>query len=353
MTPEISSHWKTDDERHGKLFPADMRPQAHEIIRTWAFYTIAKAMLHEGKVPWHNVVISGWVVQGKNQKISKSKGGSAHGPHALMDKFTADGVRYWSANARLGVDTAFDENMFKTGKRLVTKLYNASKFALMQEAPKGPITRELDKGFLAALHKVVDEATASFEAFEFAPALKAIETFFWSGFTDSYLELAKVRARAEDDPEGRASAVAALRLGLQVLLRLFAPFVPYITETVWGWAFAEEYDAPSIHAAGWPNASAFEGAGAPERADSFEVASACLGAINRSKTAANVGVARGITTMTLAAPQALLDALEPVRADVWAAAKVGQFELVADEEASGFDVRAIEFEPKPEKKPKA
>ncbi|MEM6290314.1 MAG: valine--tRNA ligase [Myxococcota bacterium] len=350
MTPEISSHWGIDDERHGRLFPADMRPQAHEIIRTWAFYTIAKAMLHEGQVPWHNVVISGWVVQGKD-KISKSKGG-AKGltPHELMDKFTADGVRYWSANARLGVDTAFDENMFKTGKRLVTKLYNASKFALMQEAPKGPITRELDKGFLAALQRVVDEATKSFEAFEFSPALKATETFFWSSFTDSYLELAKVRARSEDDPEGRASAVAALRLGLEVLLRLFAPVLPYITETVWGWAFAEERDAPSIHAADWPSAALFEGIAGPQRAGSFDAATACLGAINRSKTAANVGVARGITSMQLAAPQALLDDLAPVRDDVWAAAKVGQFEIVVDEALSGFEVRAIEFEPKPEKK---
>jgi valyl-tRNA synthetase len=358
MTPEISSHWRIDDDRHEKLFPADIRPQAHEIIRTWAFYTIAKAMLHEGKVPWHNVVISGWVVQPKqkgqkNQKISKSKGGSSHGPHELMDAFTADGVRYWSANARLGVDTAFDENMFKTGKRLVTKLYNAAKFVLMQSADVGPVTRELDKGFLAALQSVVDEATKSFEAFEFSPALKAIETFFWSGFTDSYVELAKVRARAEDDPEGRASAVAALRLGLEVLLRLFAPFLPYITETVWGWAFADERDVHSVHAAPWPSAALFEAAPAPEQAGSFDAAVACLGAINRRKTAANVGVARGITTMTLAAPASLLAELEPVRADVWAATKVGQFELVTDDALTTFEVKDIEFEPKPEKKPKA
>ena len=352
MTPEISSHWRTDDERHAKLFPADIRPQAHEIIRTWAFYTIAKAMLHEGQVPWHHVVISGWVVQGKKEKISKSKGGSQHGPHALMDAYTADGVRYWSANARLGVDTAFDENMFKTGKRLVTKLYNASKFALMQEATPGPVTRELDKGFLVALQQVVAEATKAFEAFEFSGALKATETFFWSGFTDSFVELAKVRARDEADPEGRSSAVAALRLGLEVLLRLFAPFLPYITETVWGWAFAQERGQASIHGAQWPSAALFEGIGAPAREGSFHAATACLGAINRSKTAANVGVARGITQMTLAAPQALLDDLEAVRSDVWAAAKVGQFELQADEALSDFEVRAIAFEPKPEKKPK-
>ncbi|MBV1858455.1 MAG: valine--tRNA ligase [Nannocystaceae bacterium] len=359
MTPEVSSHWRLDNERHEKLFPADIRPQAHEIIRTWAFYTIAKAMLHEGKVPWHNVVISGWVVQpkqkgSKTEKISKSKGGaSGLGPHELMDKFTADGVRYWSAHARLGVDTTFDENMFKTGKRLVTKLYNASKFALMQTADPGPVTREMDKGFLAALHSVVNDATASFEAFDFASALKATETFFWSGYTDSYVELVKARARAEDDPEGRASAVAALRLGLEVLLRLFAPFLPYISETVWGWAFAQERGVESIHAAPWPSTELFQSAGTPERVGSFGSATQCLGAINRSKTAANVGVARGITSMTLAAPAALLADLDPVRADVWAAAKVGLFDLVVDEALADFEVREIEFEPKPEKPPKA
>ncbi len=358
MTPEISSHWRTDAARHERLFPADVRPQAHEIIRTWAFYTIAKAMLHEGKVPWHNVVISGWVVQpktgkGKNEKISKSKGGGKGlGPHELMDKYTADGVRYWAANARLGVDTAFDEAMFQTGKRLVTKLFNASKFALAQSAPPGPVVRELDRGFLLALQGVVAEATRSFDAFEFSPALKAVEGFFWSGFTDSYLELAKVRARSEDDPEGRASAVAALRLGLDVLLRAFAPILPYITEEVWGWAFAEERGAPSIHGAAWPTEADFAGVEAPASDRSFSAAAACLGALNRAKTGANVGVARGIVSMELAAPAALFEQLERVRDDVWAAAKVRAHTLVTDDALTDFEVRAIEFEPKPEKPPR-
>src|SRR5690606_11506506 len=193
LTPQISSHWVADPERHAKLFPADLRPQAHEIIRTWAFYTIAKAMAHEDRVPWHHVVISGWVVQrsaqGKNEKISKSKQGPGERekakippPGELIAEFTADAVRYWAANARLGVDTTFDEKMLAIGKRLVTKLFNASKFVLSQSADVGPVSHELDRAFLHQLARLVDQATASFAQFEFAPALRETETFFWSQF---------------------------------------------------------------------------------------------------------------------------------------------------------------------------
>ncbi|MGY8738427.1 MAG: class I tRNA ligase family protein, partial [bacterium] len=117
MTPQISSHWGEDDDRHASLFPADMRPQAHDIIRTWAFYTIAKAMLHEDKVPWHNALISGWILDPDRKKMSKSKG-NVTTPLPLIEKYTADAARYWAASARLGSDTAFDENIFKIGKRL-------------------------------------------------------------------------------------------------------------------------------------------------------------------------------------------------------------------------------------------
>lgn len=365
MTPEISSHWRTDEDRHAKLFPADIRPQAHEIIRTWAFYTIAKAMLHEQSIPWHNVVISGWVVQraasGKNEKVSKSKEDGKKGkksmpaPHELMDKYTADGVRYWAANAKLGVDTTFDEQMLATGKRLVTKIFNASKFALAQSAEPGPITHELDRGFIEKLAAVVEDSTRAYAKFEFSPALKAAETFFWSGFTDSYVELAKVRARAEDDPKGRASAVAALRLGLSTLLRLMAPVLPYITEEVWSWAFGPETGQASIHNAPWPAAAEYAGVQAPAKAGSFDAAVAALATIHRAKTAANVGVGRQVKSMTFAACKADKVRLAPVWDDVLAAARVGTHELVVKAElAEGtFEVTAAEFEPKPPKPPKS
>jgi valyl-tRNA synthetase len=360
MTPQISSHWQLDPERHAKLFPADMRPQAHEIIRTWAFYTIAKAMAHEGSIPWHHVVISGWVVQrsdaGAKEKISKSKGSGQGGkkpippPHELLDAYTADGVRYWAAGARLGTDTAFDEKMPAAGKRLVTKIFNASKFVLANGGPVQPVSHELDRAFVHELLAVVREATASYDEFEFAPALRATETFFWARFTDSYLELCKARARAEDDPQGRGSAIAALRLGLSVLLRLFAPVLPYITEEVWSWAFAGETGHASIHKAPWPSAADFEGVAAPADAGAFDVAVTALAAINRAKTSAGVGVGRGVERLVLAGRQAELSRLQPVIADVLAAGRVTAHELSPREglEEGVLEVVEVVFEPKPD-----
>jgi valyl-tRNA synthetase len=361
LTPQISSHWPLDPERHARLFPADMRPQAHEIIRTWAFYTIAKAMLHEGSVPWRNVVISGWVVQrsdaGGNEKISKSKGSGQGGkkpippPHELLDAYTADGVRYWSASARLGVDTAFDEKMLASGKRLVTKIFNASKFVLAQGGPVAPIDHELDRAFAHELLGVVREAGSSYDEFEFAPALRATESFFWARFTDSYLELCKARARAEDDPAGRGSAIAALRLGLSVLLRLFAPVLPYITEEVWSWAFADETGHPSIHKAPWPSAADFEGVAAPADPGSFDLAVLALAAVNRAKTSAGVGVGRGVERLVLAARPLELERLGPVLPDVLAAGRVAAHELQVRDgmDEGAFEVVEVTFEPKPEK----
>jgi valyl-tRNA synthetase len=361
MTPQISSHWQLDPERHARLFPADMRPQAHEIIRTWAFYTIAKAMLHEDAVPWHHVVISGWVVQrsdaGGNEKISKSKGSGQGGkkpippPHELLDAYTADGVRYWAASARLGVDTAFDEKMLAAGKRLVTKIFNASKFVLAQGAEPHPIGHPLDVAFVQELLAVVREASASFDEFEFGPALRATEGFFWARFTDSYLELCKARARAEDDPAGRGSAVATLRLALSVLLRLLAPVLPYITEEVWSWAFADQTGHASIHRAPWPSPADFAAVPAAADPGAFEVAAAALSAINRAKTSAGVGVGRGVTQLRLVADAATIDRLRPVLADVLLAGRVATHVLEAREGLPEgiVEVTDVELEPKPAK----
>jgi len=352
LTPQISSHWVSDPARHAKLFPADLRPQAHEIIRTWAFYTIAKAMAHEDTVPWHNVVISGWVVQGK-EKISKSKDNKDKipGPNDLIDGFTADGVRYWAANARLGVDTAFDEKMFATGKRLVTKLFNAGKFVLSQSAERGPISNETDLAFLGELRQLVLRSTASFADFEFAPALKDTESFFWSRFTDSFLELVKTRARSETDPQGASSAVAALRLGLEVLLRLLAPVVPYICEEIWSWVFAASTGHESIHRAPWPSASDFADVPAPQDPGSFAAATDALAAIHRAKTTAGVGVGRPIETVEIVGSQSDIVRLRPVLADVLAAGRIDLATLREDAQAlpGVFTIGDVRFAPKPEK----
>lgn len=351
LSPQIASGWTLNPERHKKLFPMDVRPQSHEIIRTWAFYTIAKAWLHEGTVPWRRVAISGWVLDPDRKKMSKSKGNVVTPMH-LLDQYGSDAVRYWSLAARLGVDTAFDEKVLKVGRRLVVKVYNATRYVLGQEAPEGPLTHPLDLGFLHQLHKVVETATASLHAMDYASALDGIERFFWDSFTDSYLELAKARARSESDPSGRASAVATLRKGLNILLRLLAPYLPYVTEEAWSWDFAGDSKA-SVHRASWPDATEFVALGAsPGHAEVYDLAKGALGAINRAKTQAGGTVGRHVASLTIQAPQKVLDLFEKAEADILSATRVLALHKVVtpgpESDLAGL-VREIELLPVPDK----
>ncbi|MGH7896073.1 MAG: valine--tRNA ligase [Candidatus Binatia bacterium] len=340
LTPQISSGWLLDPARHARLFPADIRPQSHEIIRTWAFYTIAKALLHENTIPWRHVVISGWILDPDRKKMSKSRGNVVTPMH-LLDEYGSDGVRYWAASARLGTDTAFDDKVFKVGKRLVTKLFNAGKFVLQQDGEVAPVDTELDRAFVHRLRVLVERVTALYEEYEFAHALAETEAFFWRDFTDTFLEL--VKARARDERGG--SAIAALRLGLGVLLRLFAPVLPYITEEVWSWAFAAETGHASIHRAPWPGAADLTSIAAPADPACFDAAVACLAAINKGKSEGGVSVGRGVRTVTLRANPTTLARLAPAVPDVMASARVEQHELGPQPElAEGvFEVSEIAF----------
>jgi valyl-tRNA synthetase len=335
LTPQIASGWTLFPERHQKLFPGDIRPQSHEIIRTWAFYTIAKALLHEATIPWREVLISGWIIDPDRKKMSKSKGNVVTPMH-LIEQYGADGVRYWAASARLGMDTAFDEKEFKVGRRLVTKLFNAAKYVLSQSAEVHPIESELDRAFVHELAALVDEATRAFDAFEFAQALMVTERFFWNAFTGSYLELVKARARS-DEPgaqAARGSAVAGLRLGLGVLLRLFAPFLPYITDETWGWVLAEQSGHASIHRAPWPSAAELAGVAAPVDAASFAVAESAFAAVNKRKTDAGASAGRPLAALVLAAEPGTLATLRRVADDVTAAARCARWELREEQSLS-------------------
>jgi valyl-tRNA synthetase len=329
LTPQIASGWQLAPERHERLFPGDIRPQSHEIIRTWAFYTIAKALLHEQSVPWHHVVVSGWILDPDRKKMSKSRGNVVT-PIDLLEKHGADAVRYWAASARLGADTAFDQQVLKVGRRLVTKLYNAGKYVLSQLAEQAPVSEELDRAFVWKLAETIRTASVGFGEFEFARALESTERFFWGSFTDLYLELVKARARGESSTGevGRGSAVATLRLGLNVLLRLFAPVLPYVTEEVWSWSFAEETGWRSIHRAPWPGVEELEPIPRPESEKSFTLAQAALGAIHRYKSDQGAGIGRAMTRLELGANRAALAGFARIEEDVLAAARCQRVELV-------------------------
>lgn len=337
MTPQLCSNWLIDEARHKSLFPMDIRPQSHEIIRTWAFYTIAKAMLHEDKVPWKQVAISGWVLDPDRKKMSKSKG-NVLTPMHLLDQYGADGVRYWSASARLGTDTAFDENILKIGKRLVTKIFNAGKFVLGLKGEAGEISSELDRAFVQRLAKTVAQANADFENVDYASALSEIQRFFWADFTDEYLELVKPRAYNNEDPKGQGSALATLRLGLSVLLRLFAPFLPYVTEEVWSWYFAQASGHKSIHIASFPTEADFGGIKAASDEKCFDAVSACRGKVNQKKTEGQKSVGSEVENLKISANKTTIARLELVCDDFKAACRIQKLELTEAAELEGEDI---------------
>ena len=289
LTPMISSRWADDKARHASLFPADLRPQAHEIIRTWAFCTIAKAWMHENSIPWHNVAISGWVVSPDKSKMSKSKGKTIS-PETLLETYSADALRYWSGKAKLGQDTVYDESVFKVGMRLATKLFNASKFTMLQlanpaaaGAPLGAadITEPLDRAWVDHIKALVEKSREDFGNYDYAAVLLYVETAFWD-FCDNYLELVKNRAYS-GKPQAARSACASLEWTLSVFLRLFAPFLPFITEEVWGWSCTSALKAPSVHKAPWPSAAELSSAAGDQRV--LEVTRKVLEALRTHKAA--------------------------------------------------------------------
>lgn len=338
LTPQIGTGWIYNPELHKKLFPMTLRPQAHEIIRTWAFYTIAKALLHEQKIPWKHIGISGWILDPDRKKMSKSKGNVVTPMH-LIEQYGADSVRYWAASARLGVDTAFDEQVFKIGRRLLTKIYNASKFVLTQSAPIGNISHELDRAFIRELKNLVHRSTQSMEVFNYAQALQDTEKFFWNNFTDTYLELVKNRAKESDNTEDQISAVASLRLGLKTLLRLFAPVLPYITEEVWSWIFAKEEGCPSIHRATWPSVAEFENIPEPASDKSFVLATQCFSNIHKFKTESGLSVGSPLNFLRIKTSEEDLEALQRVFSDIQMATRIEKYELIASSDLSSGEFK--------------
>ncbi len=336
LSPQVASQWVEDKERHQKLFPMDMRPQGHDIIRTWAFYTIVKAYLHEKEVPWHNVVLSGWILDPDRKKMSKSQGNVVT-PEPLIDQFGADAVRYWAARARLGVDTSFDEKVFKVGKKLVTKLFNASKFAIgrFEDVPADQLTpdkicTELDRAVIAQLRPVIEKATAAFKEFDYAQALSLAEGYFWSVYCDNYLEMAKQRTYDEALTAERLSACATLRLVHRALVRMMAPFIPYITEEVWGWTYSNDSDmATSIHKSPWPTLDEFAAVPAPAHSTSYDAAVAVVELIRKAKADAAVSMAAPVESATITVAEANVAAVEATLDDIQRMLKIETATVVA------------------------
>ena len=315
LTPQIAGGWLADEDLFARVFPMDLRPQAHDIIRTWLFDTVLRSTLEHGSLPWKHTAISGWVLDPDRKKMSKSKGNVVT-PMGLLDEHGADGVRYWAASGRPGTDTAFDPGQMKVGRRLAIKILNAAKFALMQSEPQGPITAPLDRGMLTSLSRLVREATDELEAYDYARVLEQTERFFWA-FCDDYLELVKARRYGDFTSEGAASANSAMLVALETLLRLFAPYLPFVTEETWSW-----WRPGSVHRAGWPTREevlASIGGEDPSAVEVFEKSQLALGEVRRIKALGKKPVKAVIERAVL--PQHF-QPLEPAAQDVCAAAHI-------------------------------
>ncbi|MER7073986.1 valine--tRNA ligase [Terrabacter sp. NPDC000476] len=354
LTPQIAAGWPvregaadgasrlgSDEALFGSIFPYDLRPQGHDIIRTWLFATVTRSFLEHGVAPWRHAAISGWILDPDRKKMSKSKG-NAETPEDVVKANGADAVRYWAASGRLGTDAAYDTGQMKVGRRLAIKVLNASKFALgfgdVSGDLRAAVTNPLDLSMLSALAVVVDKATQGFESWDYTRSLEVTESFFWT-FCDDYLELVKDRAYGGQGDEAAASARAALRLALETLLRLLAPFLPYATAEVWSW-----FGEGSVHRQAWPTRDEL-----PTGGDAALLASvgAALAGVRKVKSEAKVGMRAEVRTMTLVAPAASVAHVRAAEADLRATGRISELTYAEGEAVEVRDAELVPVEKTP------
>jgi valyl-tRNA synthetase len=345
LSPQIVGRWEEDPEFFAKVFPMDLRPQAHEIIRTWLFSTIVRSELEHSVLPWRHAAISGWILDPDRKKIGKSVG-NAITPLEYLEKYSTDAVRYWAGSARLGADTIFSEEQMKVGRRLAIKVLNASRFVLSrvdgsENAQQGCATSltAVDAAMVASLAAVVDEATTEFDSYDHARALEVTESFFWS-YCDDYLELVKARSYGDPSQHGPASAQHALALSLSVILRLFAPFLPYCTEEAWSW-----WQTGSIHNSKWPSASELASqAGSDARPELVDAVAQVLVALRRAKSEAKGSMRAKVARCLVTGPPSLVELVQLASGDLADAGAVTQLDLAGDPGAAVLSV-VVELAP--------
>ena len=358
LTPQLAGGWHDDPELFAKVYPMDLRPQGHDIIRTWLFSTIVRSHLQQDALPWKHASINGWILDPDRKKMSKSKGNVVT-PIGLLHQHGSDGVRYWAGRARQGVDTAFDEGQMKIGRRLAIKILNASKFALgFGTAPADPagrlaadpalLTEAVDRSLLASLAEVVDAATAAMDEMDYARALEVAEPFFWM-FCDDYIELVKERAHgnAATGEAGAASARAALAIALDVLLRLFAPVIVFATEEVWSW-----WREGSVHTQPWPQAAPLREAATGTEPALLTTLSELVIAVRRIKSDAKVSQKTPILRATLTVPQGRAELAEAGREDLMALGRIEEL-TVTDADVESATAADVELGEPPVKQPRS
>jgi valyl-tRNA synthetase len=339
LTPQIIGGWQVEKtDLYGQVFPFSLRPQAHEIIRTWAFYTIVKSLYHFHQVPWKNVLISGWGIAGEGMgKISKSRGGGPLPPMQMIERYSADALRYWAASAGPGKDAVISEDKIQLGTKLATKLWNVARFGERFLAEFHPQDNETDqqdytpadRWILARLQTVVRRATGLFQDGEYASAKSEIELFFWNDLADNYLEMAKQRLYDPEHPKYKAARITLYQLILTTI-KLFAPFLPFITEEIFQGLFAAELTDngnQSIHTSSWPSiAAALDD---PEAAEFGASLIAIASAVRRYKSEHSLPLGRKLNILQIrTATPALAEMLMASIAELASVTRASRVEVV-------------------------
>jgi valyl-tRNA synthetase len=347
-TPQINNLWGEtgrEAERHSPL-PMTMRPQAHDIIRTWAFYTIVKAWIHHRDVPWRDAMVSGHVQAPGREKISKSKGNAPKDPRDMVEKHGADATRYWALSATLGNDYVYSEDDLKQGRRVCVKIWNAARLAQRHLAgfdrkAANPTPRLVDRWIRARLAHARALATDHLDDYEFGIAKGDVERFFWNDLCDNYLEMVKNRLH-DETPEGseeREAARAGLYDALYGVIRLFAPFIPHVCEAVYGDLFAAQEGPTSIGAAPWPTETEWQRDGEAEAAG--DAAVALLTAVRRWRSEQKLSPGKPLHDVVLEAGSAVAARFDAVKADVEAAGRIHGLTIEAGEGLDADEVRFV------------
>ncbi len=338
VSPQLVTGWERDPDLFARTFPMDLRPQAHDIIRTWLFASVLRAHLENGSVPWHHAAISGWVLDPDRKKMSKSKGNVVT-PMALLEEHGCDGVRYWAARGGPGVDTAFDAGQMKIGRRLAMKLLNASKFVLANRAAGAPISEVLDRGLLSRLSTLVADSTRALDDYDYTRALMNTESFFWE-FCDDYVELVKARRYGDFGAEAAGSAATSIETALSVMLRLLAPYLPFVTDEVWSW-----WQPGSVHLASWPTEAEVQAVSVrdDEAENVLMAVRSLLGDLRKKKSEAKRPMKAKLAKAIVHRDPVVIARLQRAERDLAAAAGVAEFVWHAG--ADGLEVEFAEETP--------
>lgn len=328
VTTLINARYKEKDDISDPLLPMGMRSQAHEIIRTWAFYSIVKSLYHTGKIPWKDIMISGYVLAKPGEKISKSKNNGAGSPMALIERHSADAIRYWAANSKLGTDTFFDEDELNISRRFIRKLYNAAKFAILQlgdflkpESYDKADLLPVDRWILQRVNETTVRAAALLDDYEIGQARHEIDNLFWKDFCDYYIEIAKERLYQPDKHgrQQRYSGQIAVYYSLLGILKLYAIYTPYVTEYIYQEFYRQYEEEISLHLTLWET-------GETEQIDiEFgEHLKNVIADVRRRKTEQHLSMKDAIPELVITCPRKFRDFYRKSEKDIRACTRAGR-----------------------------